>query len=253
MEMQALVYHPLMEGEEEKKEGWNKETVEYVIDHKRHTMEIIRITARSISKGSICECDMEPLYSDLLMYLYQNADYNISKAINKENPCQILSLEGYISICIKFCIKKFVTDNYKKDKDTIRVYPVDSEGKESNPFESLQDEAANRSYEEIMCSLEDSCKQFEHCRYRYGADLYQLVYVRLLTINYNELYKVILELLGVSKKDIGVLERQSLREDIVASIAQAISVEGIEPSIDIVGKYVYSAQSIKSIALAHMA
>lgn len=195
--------------------------------------------------------DVDDIYMEILHYLYTCDDYNITKAQERSsNAGVIVSLEGYVHSCIKYCVIRFCTEQYKKDSMTVREQTKDEEGKELSLFDTIPDtNAGSDNYSKINYELDEICKAYENQRYAYGPDIFQIWFIRLQTMMHNkkDKYKDILAVLGVSKKDIAFVEKESSDDGAMMSIAKAITLIGIEESSKILKKYVYSAKRIEDV------
>ena len=247
MKLEMLVYSPLME-EEQSVCGWGKQTIDYINDNRNKVIKTIRGVAKSISKQPLQTPDVEDIYSEILLYLYKSDDYNLSKAIERSSSGSIVSLEGYINSCIKFCVIRYLTTAYKIDKDVMRE-SIDSDGKELSIFDTISDEQSTSEFDKIFFDLEQQCKSCEHIRYKYGPDIYLLWYVRILTMSegLNEVFKDILSILGVTKKELVGIEKKSADDEVMANFAKAISNWGVDKSIEVLERYVYSAPRVREV------
>ena len=103
MSLSNLVYSPLKE-EEKQLAGWSKATIDYVLNNKTKVQTSIRGIAKSLNKV-LQKTDVDDAYMEILHYLYQSDDYNISKAYERSNNVgSIVSLDGYVHSCIKYCV-----------------------------------------------------------------------------------------------------------------------------------------------------
>lgn len=242
-----LIYSPLKE-EEKSLVGWSKATIDYVTHNKSKVESSIRGIAKKLNK-MIQRSDVDDIYMEILNYLYTCDDYNVSKAYERsKNAGAIVSLEGYVHSCIKFCVIRYVTKSYEVEKNHVRETIKDNDGKELSLFDTIPDKK-NESYTDIGYQLDAICKAFESQRYEFGPDLFQIWFIRLQTMinNKNDKYKEILEILGVSKKDMLNIERKLDTEGPMISIAKAVSLIGIEEAIKIISGYTYSASKIQKV------
>ena len=247
MSLSNLVYSPLKE-EEKQLAGWSKATIDYVLDNKTKIHASIRGIAKSLNK-ILQRTDVEDVYMEILDYLYQSDDYNISKAYERSsNAGVIVSLEGYVHSCVKYCVIRYVTNEFSIEKNLVRDQLKDDEGKELSLFDTIPD-TQETGYDDFGYNLESICKAFESQRYTYGPDLFQIWFIRLQTMlnNKNDRYKDILTILGVSKKDIAIIEREANKEGAMISIAKAITLIGVEEAVEIIRKYTYSADKIQKV------
>lgn len=113
MGLEMLVYCPPMEEGVDDVTGWNKETIDYVTKHRTKVCNQIRGIAKNIRKHNLQPSDVEDIYEEVMLYLYKCDDYNIGKAIERSSTNNIVTLEGYLNVCIKYCVVRHCTNMYK--------------------------------------------------------------------------------------------------------------------------------------------
>ena len=247
MSLSTIVYSPLKE-EDKQLAGWSKSTIDYVLSHKTKVQSSIRGIAKSLNK-QMQKSDVEDVYTEILMYLHNSDDYNISKACERSsNAGSIVSLEGYVHSCVKFCVIRFVTDSFNNEKNLVREYICDEDGKELSLFDTIPD-TSNTKYTDFDYQLDTICKAYESQRYAFGPDIFQIWFIRLQTIvnNKNDNYKEILSVLGISKKEIALIEQKSDTDGAMLSIAKAVTLIGVDEAIKVLRKYTYSADKIQKV------
>lgn len=247
MSLSDYVYGPLKE-EEKQFAGWSKSTIEYVLSHKTKVQNSIRGIAKRHNK-ILQKTDVEDAYMEILHYFYSSDDYNISKAFEcSKNDGGIVSFESYVYKCIKFCVKRYITDSFNIEKGLVRDNISDEDGKELSIFDTIPDNSDSK-YSDFCYQLDAVCKAYESQRYEFGPDIFQIWFIRLQTIinNKNERYKEILSILGISKKDISIIEQKADTDGAMLSIAKAITLIGVDDSVDIIRKYTYSADKIQQV------
>ena len=249
MNLQLLVYSPLKE-EEKSVSGWSKETVDYINENRGKVIKTIKGIAKGISRKALQAADVDDIYSEILMYMYKSDDYNISKAVERSSNGTLVSLEGYVNTCIRFCVIRYLTTEYNIQKETVREF-TEQDGKELSIFDTLSD-GEEKHYDDLMFDIEEQCETSEYLRYKFGPDLYMLWYVRILTMLHGKgrMYKEILTILGVTKKDLENIERNAYQDDTMRSFAKSVSSCGLEKSIQVIEKYVYSANNIKNVVVS---
>lgn len=247
MSLSNLVYSPLKE-EDKQLAGWSKSTIEYVLGHKTKVQNSIRGIAKSLNK-MMQKTDVEDVYMEILDYLYASDDYNISKAYERSsNAGSIVSLEGYVHSCIKFCVIRYVTNSFNNEKNLVRDTIKDEDGKELSLFDTIPD-TSDTKYSDFCYNLDTICKAYESQRYAFGPDIFQIWFIRLQTMinNKNDRYKEILSILGISKKDISIIEQKADTDGAMISIAKAVTLIGVDDAVDIIKKYTYSADKIQRV------
>jgi len=245
-ELSQILYSPLKE-EDRALTGWSKSTVDYILTHKTKVCNTIRGIAKGLTK-ILQKADVENIYQEILIYMHTCDDYNISKACERSSTGMIVSLEGYVHSCIKFCVIRYVTKNFDIEKNEVSDITKDEDGKELSKFDTIAD-VRNHGYEDYCYEIKEICRSYESERYQFGPDIYQIWYVRLLTMVYKKenSYIDILTVLGVSKPDISNVQKASNYDGAMLSIARAISIVGIESALDIIREYTYSADKIQRV------
>lgn len=247
MDLSGLVYAPLKE-EEKQLAGWSKSTIDYVMENKTKVFKAIRGIAKG--RGKVLQkADVEDIYIEIVQYMYHCDDYNIEKAIERSSrEGVIVSLEGYVHSCIKFCVIRYITEQYKNEKHTVRDSIKDEDGKELSLLDTIKDDKID-DFTAMTFDLAEMCKAYECQRYSFGPDIFLIWFVRLQTLlkNKTDTYKDILNILGISKKEISQVEKRVARNDVMTSLARAITATGIEKSSDIIRGYTYYADRIEEI------
>ncbi len=247
MDMTAIVYCPLLEEEEQIPSlAWEKDTLQYAINNKSRVVRVIRNAAKGMT--NLNSMDIEDIYSDVLEYLYKSDDYDVQKAIEYSNSGNMVTLEGYVNSSIKYCVKRYITSTYRREKEIVRDVIVDDEGKEKEILDMVADEESTRIFNDIGYEVGLHIKSIEHKRYKFGVDIFLVLYVRLLTMEEGEdKYRKILEVLGVSKKDLNELEKKIITDSDIRGAIKAISLSDIEEATSVLEKEVYGAKKIKEV------
>lgn len=242
--LSELVYSPLKE-EENLTEGWSKDTIDYAIENKRKLFKAIRGVAKSKGR-TLLNTDIEDIYQTVLNYLYRCDDYKLEKAYTDKT---LVSLEGYVHTCAKYCAIRYVTDAYAEERIRMSDITFDDEGKELSIFDTIADEKSNITCDDIGYDLREICKQFESHRYGFGPDIFMLWFIRLQTIIHHkeDRYKDILNILGVSRKELNEIERKTYSDGAMLSIAKAVSIVGINEAIKVLRDFTYSYKNIEAV------
>lgn len=243
-----LVYSPLIE-EDIQDDGWGKSTISYATQYKTKCLQSIRGISRGFGK-TLQKAELEDLYSGLIVYLYGTEDYDVSKAVERSSKeGSIVSLEGYVHSCIRYYILRQLNQVDKKQPHTVPESQKDTDGKEVSLFDRIASDTSQERFEDYDYNLKDICELYEPKRYAYGADLFQIWFIRLLTMKYNknDLFVEIMNVLGISKKDINFLSKLSNTEETMNSFARAITISGVDKAIDILRHYTFSADKLESV------
>lgn len=249
MELTTLAYAPIMEQEEEMPElNWEKSTIQYVLNNKSKVMSSIRSSVKNIYRSTLGTMDVEDIYTEVLYYLYKCDDYNKDKAIGFStiNGKQtIISLEGYVGTCIKYCVKRYISSMYEREKEIVRDGSKDEEGKETKVLDIVPDKTSESSYEDICYDMDSSLKVLESKRYRYGADIFLVLFIRLITLGKAHInYRQVLGILDINKKELTELEKKMGYDEDVLNLIKAISMKEPEVAIEQIRPYIYSSNII---------
>lgn len=245
--LSELVYEPLKE-EDKKLTGWSKSTINYATENRTTVCNYIRGIAKSHGK-LLQRSDIEDIYMILLQYMHSCDDYNICKAYERSSNSTVVSLEGYVYSCIKYCTLRYLKDVYKREAITVRDIISDEDGKESSLFDTVADTKSQNSFSDFMYQLDTICKSFEHQRYSFGPDIFQIWFVRLQTIQQRkqDKYTDILTILGITKKELAQVEKEALNDGAMFSIAKAVTLVSVEEAIAVLRNYTYSADKLERV------
>lgn len=243
MSCDNLIYSPLKE--EGTAPSWDKETIKYAIENESSIRRVIRAVAKS--SRNIQPADIDDIYMDVLNYFYKCDDYNIDKAYERSSSDNIVSLEGYVNKCVKFCVLRYST-NIGVENHTVVHDTVINEGEELSIFDTI----SSNEHIDVQVDLESLCRMYTGYRYVYGVDIFQMWYIKLLSMRYNkEESKVeqMLSVLGASKNSMKLCEAADEDDGPLMNIARAITVCGLDEAIRVIRKYTYAPDRIE-MALA---
>lgn len=254
IDLRRVVYHPLQD-DPTTVLGWNKSTVDYALKHKSVVTSSIRGIAKNIGK-ILQSSDVEDMYMDFLDYLYRSDDYNVDKAISRSSrEGVIVSFDGYFHRSLSYCIKRCLKEKIKYD---IHIDPnpvlIDGEGNETEVINMIGDKTKNTEMEAQLLEknvLLNMCKSYENLRYAFGADVYQVLFIRCETMLHNkeDKYIPILRILGVTKDDISTIQTMTYKDDFMVEMAKAINLISIEDAIDILRNYTYAADKLEQVVV----
>lgn len=252
--LEKIIYSPLAEEAIDNVTGWCKETVDYVLAHRNKVERQIRGIARGYRKHALQQLDVEDIYGEVLLYLYNCHDYDLNRAIDRSSSGAMVSLEGYLNVCIKYCVIRYCTQLTAHERETVSDTIQDDNDKELSIFNTIPDPNAEINLDHMVYDVGSLCKSCEPLRYRFGPDIYLILYVRLLTASdiSGNTYRNVLDILGISKKDLSRIDRNS-DDSVMNAFAKAISITPTEEAISIIEKYVYCAQMIKNAVSLQMA
>lgn len=238
MYCKALTYSNMVEVPDYDSNDWEKRTVQYIIKNYNKVKKMVR----TMSKG-MAEYQIDDIMSDVAMYFKNAGDYDIERAYN-EVADSYLSLEGYISVGIKHCIQRYNSDKYKREKILV-CNTIMCEDGEKDIFDTIQDTESLSEINNIGYNLCSILKSIRCMRYRYGVDIYMLIYIRMITKNRASMYFSILEALGVNKRDLTETEKRISKEPDIQYLIKAISLRESRDTLVEIEKYVYGCSQLK--------
>lgn len=243
--LSELVYCPLKE-DDKQLTGWSKSTIEFCTSHKSKVYNSIRGISKSHGK-MLSTCDIDDVYMELLQYLYQTDDYNISKACSSSK--NIVSLEGYVHSCLKFVTIRFITKMREHESKVIRDTVKESEGKELSLFDTIADMSESDAPDSFNYNLRSICESYEYIRYHLGPDIFQIWFVMLKTIQCNkkDKYKDILDILGISKKDMLKIKENAMKDSAMLNIAKAVTTSGVDEALEILADFTYCYDKLSKV------
>ena len=245
LNLDILVYCPFLE-ELDSTEGWDKSTIDYIHNHEQKVKGTIVNVAKSLGKRFV---DVEDIYNEILIYLYKTEDYNFSKAMESSSDGTIIPLEGYVNSCVRYCTLRFLTTQHKYEKNVRSEWTLNDGNELLSIFDKTSDQRVKLDFSEVEYCMRTQCEICEHLRYKYGIDIFLLLYIRLLTLKQGAdgVYKEVLNALGISTEQLKDMRISSSKDGVMTDFTRAISIVGIDRSIDILGEFVYAAKHIRRV------
>lgn len=220
---------------------WNKGTIQYVIENKAKILKRIRSGLRFLPNIHIM--DIDDLFDDLVECLIIAPEYSNDIIINGWQ----VTLDAYINSYITICIKRFKCKQYKLEKGRLRNIIYDEEGNKKDLIESIEDKTALLEYENTNMGLESHLKTIKNIRYKYGQDIFLILYVYFQTINKDEQIKEsIFSLLGLSKKELKEMRYKIEKDTDVMELMKLLSECTCKAAIAALEKYVYGVHTLKA-------
>ena len=245
-----LVFQPLKVDEEQARCGWDKATIQYYSQHAQKIKKMIFNNAKAFSRPALQIQDIEDIYQELGKHLYETEDYDINKAYDDISD-GITPIEVYISQCVRTCVQKYCTKKSKimKNEQPERVFE-DQDGKQSSQFDFVEDAQVRQEFSRIDYDLMRLCESYECYRYKFGCDMFQLIYVKLLLIskgkiNDDDVYDSIMTVLGVNKKQLQTVQKKQQTNDVFVQILKAANDIGFRTAVGVLENFVYGAKNIK--------
>lgn len=242
--LSKLVYSPLKEDESNTK-GWNKDTVNFAINHKSTVMRYIFTAAKTYGK-LLSRTESDEIYQRLLLYLYEASDYDINKAVQSSG--YVVSLTNYVGACIKYCVVRELTQGYEHNSKYVDSVIKMDDGNEGSILESIEDDKT--SIKDIMNIEEfyNICRTYEYYRYFQDVDIFQLWVIKLLCIKYKrdeDFYNTILSLFVNRKGFMDDIQEDQKYCEIMHTIASAIAVLGDEKALEVLKQFTYGYDIIE--------
>lgn len=252
-----LVFQPLKVDEEQAKCGWDKATIQYYSQHASKIKKMIFNNAKAFSRPALQIQDIDDIYQELGNHLYETDDYDITKAYDDISD-GITPIEIYISQCVRTCVQKYCTKKQKimKNEQQEKVFE-DSDGKQSSQFDFVEDAQVRQEFSRIDYDLKRLCESYECYRYKFGCDMFQLIYVKLLLISKGRLhddaiYDSIMTVLGVNKKQLQAVQKKQQSNDVFVQILKAANEIGFRTAVNVLEDFVYGAKDIKQAVDARL-
>ena len=247
----SLVKASLFEEQSQVDLEWEKQTVQFTLNNKQRICRYIK--QKSIKQGKILHSsEVEELYQLSLIYLKDNLDYDIEIAYERSKSDTPITLEGYICNCIKYVVMRYITDVYKEAKMRApEVIQVDDEGKELSPFDLVSDPQAIADLNEILFNLKDSCLEYQCNRYKFGFDIYKVIYIMLMTnsetCQNKELFDTVLNVLGITPKDRSRVLQNISSETLLFDLLSGIRKAGKEKAIQVLREFVWGVNQVDQV------
>lgn len=229
-----LQYSPLLE--DDVPNAWEKSTVLWVIKNEKKVRNLIN----KFGNGNVQEADVSDIYMEIITYFYQSSDYDIDKAIDLSHSDKPVSLAKYVSSCIKYCVIRHVAGVKHR-------YEIEKHDIEDSDTLSLVDLTVSKEQIEVERTLDDILSSNTHMRYMYGTDMFQVLFIQLLCRKYDKdevKTEEIFSTLGITESVLNKFDTYT-EDGPIVEIARAIVKMSIDDALEILERYVYSANNIK--------
>lgn len=227
--------------------GWNKDTVRFVIDNADKIKATVRRELKQKFKY-INDMEVEEVYDKIIEYVYKYDDYDIDKARRDSlltNSTTIRPIEAYVfGSAVKNCIKRFIKD-YGKERCNRASNYVTIKDKEVSVIDRVADSTSEKEYEQVEDSLEAALKIMECKRYRYGSDIFLIMYLRLRAEN-EESFARLINIIGITTKILNIAERKARLDGDFMYLMKMMIDYNKEKMASVIRNYVYSASLLDS-------
>ena len=250
-QLEQAIYTPLFEDDVVDVTGWDKETVKYAIKNSKIIKKRIHAEAVRLVKNVDKEL-VNDIFQEVMLYMYKSDDWNSVKAVEKSSTGKMVDIKGYVNSIVRFCVLRNCVEDYRHKRNKISEVFKDVDDKELSILDTIPDVHSSEAFNVFDFDFETLCRSYEPLRYRFGPDLYLVLYVRILTAEngrYDNVYLNILDVMGISKTDI--MNLNSKAEDAaMVNMVSAIKNISASEAISILERYVYSASMVKKTVLS---
>lgn len=226
----GVLSHYKMVEPDERGDGWEKSTIQYVLANMGKIKHKIRLSGQGLKKDQL-----EDIFQNLMIYLLKAEDYDCSR----ENACN--SIENYIGTGINHVIQRYRTELKKVYSNIESCLIKDKDGDEINQLDLIPDGTSLEKIIDKDCDLGDALEAMT--RYVSNVDIFAMLYVRLLSSK--ETYEMNLTALGFEKRDLNELCKLHSREEEVENVVKALSITNKEDALRELEKHVYGYKMIK--------
>lgn len=239
-----VIYSGLKETKE-KEGGWDKKTIEYILNNEREVKNAINRMGFNIKHSNLNVGTVDDIYSRVLEYFYSSSDYEKDKAHVGEHE---VTISEYVYKCIKCVVLNYMSKEMNESSYIVNSYYRNSDGEEQNLMEMIRDEKSEESYDNIY-NLEETLKYWRFKQYKYGIDMYKILLIGLITtaLGKEDLYDKVLEILNIDTENIVKFESRALGDEMVKDITKCVVNIDIWKAIDTISKYVYCGREIVDI------
>lgn len=230
----------LLEPEEEERNAWNKQTMQWYINNLSKVKKQVAYMAKDLNASEV-----ELVTSNLGEYLEKGKDWG-----DIEDEDNHLTLEQYVYKGANFCIKRYKHEKCKEN--AMRALPIVTEDdEEKNALDLIGDTRLDNVYDDICCNFDEALEQMQYKRFFYGIDIYNVLYMAsLVKFNHNnENYETMLNAFGISRKELQSAYKKAQSDEDFTYLLTNIKIE-LERNISYsnilqkIGKYVYGRKRI---------
>lgn len=217
--------------------AWEKSTIHYTIDNQMKIKNFIN----KLGKGRITVHEVEDIYSDFLIYLYNKEDYDPTRVgANGTN----VTLEGYVCYSIKKFVESYI---YRKIKSINNEKVIVIKDDDLDILDIVGDPRIGEDYEEILYNdieLQVLLENIQYKRYMYGLDIFKILFIKLVTLDIDkEDAEAIFTALGVESKDLQKFYRRITKDPEVMELVRVLAID--KDAKRKLEKMVYGANTIK--------
>lgn len=239
LKSKILFSSKLIEPEEEDKNAWTKQTMQWYISNLGKVRKQIAYMAKDLNANEV-----ELITSNLSEYLEKGKDWG--EIDDEDNH---LTLEQYVYKGANFCIKRYKHE--KSKENAMRAMPIMTEDdEEKNALDLIGDSRLENIYDDVCCNFEEALEQMQYKRFFYGIDIYNVLYMAFLgKLHNDENYQTMLNAFGISRKELQSAYKKAQSDEDFNYLLTNIRIE-IERDVNLsdilqkIGKYVYGRKRI---------
>lgn len=239
---ESVIYSTFLE--EYSTQGWNKETVEYLIKHRQKMLMYAR---RYISRYNPMQASSlaDEVYQETLKYAYNTSDYDLEKACNTISG-EIKTIDGYVRGLLFQKARQVACKTAERNRLCMSENIRNSDDDTVSIFDTMSNISTLPNERDIGMELDFSrvCMNNEFIRHRYPIDLYSLIYFKLtLDKNISDVkirnaaYECYLEVNGCSYNNFKYFCNNKGREELHEFLVALTHVE-IDTALNVLKHYI---------------
>lgn len=238
-----MVYSGLLE-ENKCNSSWDKQTIYWITQNEKKVKGYINKVGYNIKRKALCSGDVDDIFSDVRLRLYEKEDYIESKAIGRNG--YIITLEDYVLKITRDTTMRSILKQIEESSNIANTIYEDKDGNKKDFIDLIGDERATKEFEREIYKLNDMLNSYEYKRYKYGIDTYTILLVRLVTnvSGKDNLYQSSLELLGYDIEHLDKIERKAFNDEMLMDIIKSITVLDTWDAIEMLRQHIYCGQEI---------
>ena len=177
-----------------------------------------------------CETSVDDIFQEAIMML----------STRREEDLESVSLR-YVYGCVHIIIKRYRSE---KKEDNILYYISNEESLYDQNLDLYNSKEEDGAEEYTVDELNEVLRVLEPSRYKYGYDIFQLLYIKLL-IQDNETFHRVLKVVGAGKKDLNKVYNNIITSKEVMAMLEVLS--NCINALEVLEKYVYCSDDIKRL------
>ncbi len=224
--------------------SWDKQTIYWINANEKKVKRLINSVGYGIKRRALCSGDVDDIFSDIRLKLYEKEDYIAEKALGRNN--YIITLEDYVMKVARDITMRTILKQIEDSSSIHDMRYKDKDGIEKDDFDKLEDKKTGKEFDKEVYKLKDMLKSYSFKRYKYGIDTYTLLMIRLLTTvcGKDYLYKSSLELLGYDIEHLDRIEKKAFNDEMLLDIIKGITMMDTWDAIELLKQHIHCGQEI---------